>query len=543
MDSECLPVLVWRHKKVPRLIAEPARDPATPFAKLGVTLENFTAHNSAQSTEVLAFHAADTLQSTAAHEDIGYFPIAFISCALPYRDPRKRAEIAPAESFSWTRQNGSVSLNLTAGTYIDGAGRAQLHLPYGRYARILLMWLTTSAIKHQSRSFPLPTSARSLLTELGIDWSRSQARDIITQLRALLATQCVVTHHDQRGNGFVSISEERFTIGTRARLHFSTDENFGDFDPSTPSHVELSEQFYSYLTAGNIAPVLLSRWRALIEHSNSPMAADLFLWLAFRAPQISHDTRISWANLQSQLGSFTGRERNFAAAVTRALDKVSEVYPEMRFSVMGEGAHRGFKGVILHPSPDADLLGLNPRLQHQELAKAQAAAERAGLSAPATGHRDDVNLNQLRAELVHGGLKAAESASDELLKAAVDVVLNRAKSTPAHPQAFVRVSIAKEPELLTGTPATPAMSAAPAAVAPAPAATLPVEVCPVHHETVSGLVCTECAVDLKTADTDQAQAEACWKAIRARLTRLKREGVDTSGAWMANAQFANRRGL
>lgn len=503
-------------------------------------MKDSSAHNSAQSTNnTLAFRAG----SPAAHEDVGYFPIAFISCALPYRDPRKRAEIAPAESFSWTRQNGSVSLNLTAGTYIDGSGTPQLHLPFGRYARILLMWLTTSAIKHQSRSFPLPTSARSLLTELGIDWSRSQARDIITQLRALLATQCVVTHHDQHGNGFVSLSEERFTIGTRARLHFSTDENFGDFDPSTPSHIELSEQFFSYLTAGHVAPVLLSRWRALIEHSNSPMAADLFLWLAFRAPQISHDTRISWANLQSQLGSFTGRERNFAAAVTRALDKVSEVYPEMNFSVMGEGAHRGFKGVILHPSPDADLLGLNPRLQHQELAKAQAAAERAGLSKPATVRRD-VNLNQLRAELVHGGLKAAESASDEILSAAVDVVLNRATKKPAHPQAFVRVSIANSPELLHSVPATPAMSAAPAAaVAPAPAATLPVEVCPVHHETVSGLVCTECAVDLKTADTDQEQAAACWKAIRARLNRLHADGVDTSGAWMANAQFANRRGL
>lgn len=505
-------------------------------------MKDSSAHNSAQSTNnTLAFRAG----SPAAHEDVGYFPVAFISCALPYRDPRKRTDLlTPAEAFSWTRQNGPVSLNLTAGTYIDGAGQPQVHLPYGRYSRILLMWLTTSALKHQSRSFPLPTSARALLEELSIDWSRSQARDIITQLRALLAAQCVVTHHDQRGNNFVSISEERFTIGTRARLHFSTDENFGDFDPSTPSYVELSEAFYAYISAGNIAPVLLDRWRELITTSNSPMAADLFLWLAFRAPQISHDTRISWANLQAQLGSVTGRERNFIMTATRALKKVSEVYPEMNFSVMGEGSHRGFKGVILHPSPDADLLGLNPRLHHQELAKAQAAAERAGLSEPATVHRD-VNLNQLRAELVHGGLKAAESASDELLSGAVDIVLKRATRKPANPQAFVRVSIANEPELLDRFGAVPAMGSAPVAVAvaPAPAATLPVEVCPVHRETVSGLVCSECAVELKIADTDQAQAAACWKAIRARLSRLQHEGVDTSGAWMANAQFANRRGL
>ena len=199
--------------------------------------------------------------------------------------------------------------------------------------------------------------------------------------------------------------------------------------------------------------------------------------------------------------------------------------------------------MILHPSPDADLLGLNPRLHHQELAKAQAAAERAGLSAPATVRRD-VNLNQLRAELVHGGLKAAESASDEILSTAVDIVLNRATKKPAHPQAFVRVSISNSPELLTGTPATPAMNAAPAAaVAPAPAATLPVEVCPVHHETVSGMVCSECAVELKIADTDRAQAAACWQAIRARLNRLHADGVDTSSAWMTFSDFASRHGL
>lgn len=509
-------------------------------------MNNFTAESGPQSTDkALAFRAADALQSKDAHEEVGYFPLAFLSCALPYRDPRNRSDVlTPAEAFSWTRQNGPVSLSLTAGTYIDGAGVSQLHLPFGRYARILLMWLTTSALKHQSRSFPLPASARGLLAELGIDWSQSQARDIITQLRALLATQCVVTHHEKRGNGFVSLSEERFTIGTRARLHFSTDENFGDFDPNTPSQIELSERFYAYLRAGNIAPVLLSRWRTLIEQSSSPMAADLFLWLAFRAPEITRDTRVSWANLQAQLGSVSGRERNFANTVIRALEKVSAVFPEMNFSVVGSGAHRGFRGVILHPSPDADLLGLNPRLQHQELAKARAAAERAGLSEPATVHRG-VNLHQLRAELAHGGLTAAERASDELLKVTVDVVLNRATKKPAHPQAFVRVSIAKEPELLAGYGSVPTMTATPAAavVAPAPAATLPVEVCPVHHEPISGLVCTECAFELKSADTDQAQAAACWSAIRARLNRLHADGVDTSGAWMIYSGFASRHGL
>lgn len=515
-------------------------------------MKDSTALSGIQSTNSDVVHHTSTApQSIDAHEDLGYYPIAFISCCLPYRDPRKRSDVlAPAETFSWTRHNGPVSLNLTAGTYIDGSGVPQLHLPFGRYARILLMWLTTSALKHQSRSFPLPTSARELLAELNITWGSARARDIITQLRALLATQCVVTHHEKRGDNFVDISEERFTIGTRARLHFSTDENYGDFDPSTLSHVELSEQFYNYLVKGNFAPVLLTRWRRLIEENTSPLAADLFLWLALRAPQISKDTYVSWANLQGQLGSLVtpGRERDFAETVTRALGKVHEIYPEMQFTISGTKARSGFRGLVLHPSPDADLLGLNPRLQYEAIAKVQAVAERAGLVEPSQAYRG-VNLQRLRGELMHSGLTAAESASDELLKAAVEVVLNRATKKPAHPQAFVRVSIANSPELLHSAPAptvavaahTPAnMPAAPAVAAPG---TIQPYLCPVHQQMVEEKVCRDCAVELKAADTDHATASACWKAIDSRLDDLHHAGVNTAAERVNFTHFAIIHGV
>lgn len=516
-------------------------------------MKDSTVPSGVQSTNSdVVHHTSVAPQSIDAHEDLGYYPIAFISCCLPYRDPRKRSDIlAPAEAFSWTRQNGPVSLNLTAGTYIDGSGNPQLHLPFGRYARILLMWLTTSALKHQSRSFPLPTSARELLTELNITWGSARARDIITQLRALLATQCVVTHHEKRGDNFVDISEERFTIGTRARLHFSTDENFGDFDPSTLSHVELSEQFYNYLVAGNFAPVLLTRWRQLIEENTSPLAADLFLWLALRAPQISKDTYISWANLQTQVGSLVtpGRERDFAETVTRALGKVHEIYPEMQFTISGAGNRSGFRGVVLHPSPDADLLSLNPQLQYEAIAQAQTAAEQAGLVAPSQVYRE-VNLQQLRGELVHKGLTAAEHITDKALCSVIDVVIGRAKISPVYPQAYVRSSIINDPSLLPGatapTVATVAqtvenhMPAAPAVAAPG---TVQPYLCSVHQQMIGEKVCRDCAAELKAANTDHATASACWQAIDSRLDALHRDGVNTAAERVSFTHFAIIHGV
>ena len=135
------------------------------------------------------------------------------------------------------------------------------------------------------------------------------------------------------------------------------------------------------------------------------------------------------------------------------------------------------------------------------------------------------------------------------------MVLDRAKVTPGNPQAFVRVCILREPALLTGgavpvasvqVPAAPAAPAAPGeGVVPVASSrpVLPVVPCPVHGEDVTGLVCRDCAIELKSADTDPAVAAGCWHAVRARLTELSRlEGVDTSGEWVRYSALAERHG-
>ena len=90
-------------------------------------------------------------------------------------------------------------------------------------------------------------------------------------------------------------------------------------------------------------------------------------------------------------------------------------------------------------------------------------------------------------------------------------------------------------------PAAPGHGAAPV-VSGRPV--LPVASCPVHGEDVTGLVCRDCAVELKSVDTDPAVATGCWHAVRARLTELSRlEGVDTSGEWIRYSALAERHGV
>ena len=73
---------------------------------------------------------------------------------------------------------------------------------------------------------------------------------------------------------------------------------------------------------------------------------------------------------------------------------------------------------------------------------------------------------------------------------------------------------------------------------------LPVEVCTLHGQEISGLVCGGCAAELKAIGTDAADAAECWEAVKTRLTKLsKLEGVDTSGAWMRYSELAARHGI
>lgn len=61
---------------------------------------------------------------------------------------------------------------------------------------------------------------------------------------------------------------------------------------------------------------------------------------------------------------------------------------------------------------------------------------------------------------------------------------------------------------------------------------------------MTGLVCRDCAVELKSADTDSTLAESCWRAVRARLTELSRlDGVNTSGEWVRYSSLATAHGV
>lgn len=460
--------------------------------------------------------SVSTYQNTTSREvaDPSYsdelttvYPWIFIQCSLPYRNP---------QDYVIQRHNGNTSLLITAGGYIDAHGDTHMHLPYGIYPRIILMYLATEAMRTHSPTIELPRSVWGLLRDMGISWpGGARARDIMRQLRAVLAMSCEMTVTHTADDGSAVQKYSKFLIGERGRIHFSLEgeDLHGDYQ----STITLSTGFYEYLCSGAM-PVMTTRWRDLIQSTHSPLAADIFLWLSSRLPSVQADTRISWDQLAGQFGSQTSTGTKFRQIFREGLSRALSVYPEARVSEAGAGARTGFRGIILHPSPGSDLTGLHWAYRTAPLPPPQPSQD----TASERLYRG-VDLGQLQQDLTSAGISTGQ-VSEARLQRAVAVVLSRASSPISTPQRYVTTALITDPTLLEAHTLTAAQirttpqdttAAAEAAVEATPPTG---GICQVCQDAYSGAVCPSCAAELISADPIPAETlTTLWQAVQEQL--------------------------
>ena len=493
------------------------------------------------------------------------YPWIFVNYSLPLR--------ATAETM-WERTDGDVTVILAATPYEDADGTTQYHLPSGRIAREVIMYLVTSAMMSGSPTIEISRTWRGFLRDMGVPYSSANRRTVERQLRAILNMSVRVSHRATNGSG-TNLSSRACLVGSGEDLVFDRD---GVLDDAYRSVVILSDEFFDRIAAApspvhGTMRVLRDSWRQIVtENPHQALAGDVYLWLAGRMSRVRREVRIPWTDLAAQFGSTMSSERRWRQQFRSALSVATRVY----FAPLGEdfdstvyvgeydlGSRNYPGGLRLAPvsAEHRKLLGWSTRRSRRTSTRPAPARQKsqpapAASAAPAPevvsipAHAG-VDITELRAALTAAGLPTG-AVSDGTLRAAIDTVLSRVTSVGSA-QALVTTAIVREPALLTGTAAPvapvqgPAVSAAPGQGA-APAASgrpvLPVAPCPVHGEEVTGLVCRDCAVELKSVDTDPAVAAECWHAVRARLTELSRlEGVDTSGEWVRYSTLAERHGV
>ena len=259
--------------------------------------------------------------------DAAYMARELVQCTLPHRNPGN----VPL----WRRTNGSLTLGIQPGMNIR-TGESYGY-PFGSIPRLLLFWITTEAVRTQSRRLELGRSLAVFMHELGLDPSRggvrSDARRLREQMERLFRAKISFERHVER-DGFSGKRWLDMQVAPDGELWW--DERTPDRPTLWGSWIELGDKFFQAITA---APVPVDV-RALKALKSSPLALDLYAWLcheAYRAHQSKQGRFVAWTLLMQQLGAQYSDPKDFGKRARAALRKVQAVYPALKLGTLRAG--------------------------------------------------------------------------------------------------------------------------------------------------------------------------------------------------------------
>ncbi|MGY4800699.1 replication protein RepA [Roseomonas sp. KE0001] len=249
-------------------------------------------------------------------------------CALPHR------RVAPGEV--WEVASERMRLVVEPGrrpSGIDGSGPLEhVGVPFGSYARLILLYLQTEALKTKSPEVELGRSWRDWMTRIGVPWGGKSGRGVREQ--AELLSRCRLTFH-LVGQGQAGLVNQQ--IVDRA-LFLDTPDNDRQ-GRLTLETARLSAPFYEQLQRHPI-PLEEGAIKAL---SNNSAALDCYVWLAYRLHSLERPRLVTWAALKAQHGQGFSKLYHFKAKFPAVLSMATAVYPDAEVEVTEEG-------LILKPS-------------------------------------------------------------------------------------------------------------------------------------------------------------------------------------------------
>jgi hypothetical protein len=237
--------------------------------------------------------------------------------------PRSRTE-----SRTYERRSGNASLLLEAGKLYDGRQWTDHPLPYGATPRLVLVHISSEAVRTKCRTVEIGDSMRQFLVRLGMQPSggrRGGYTALKRQLEALAACHMTIGMY---ANG------QAVTMNAKPIEKFQAWITPSDQDGSQrslwPGVLQLSEDFHRTLTEHAVP--LDHRALAALKHSS--LALDIYTWLAHRLRRVNKPggVKLSWANLMEQFGPDYSRSKDFKKEFRQALRQVLVVYPEARVS-------------------------------------------------------------------------------------------------------------------------------------------------------------------------------------------------------------------
>lgn len=246
--------------------------------------------------------------------------------------PRRKTD---AREFE--RHCGHTSILLEAGRLWNGKSWVEQPLPYGTPPRLVMVHLSSEAIRTKSRSVEIGDSTRQFLSALGMQPSGGERGGYTMfrkQMEALAACRLSI---GMQAEGKVVTVDAKPIKRFEAWL-----QHDGSQKTLWPGVLELSPEFFDTL-ARHAVPL---DYRAISALKHSALALDVYTWLAHRLCRIDKPAGImlSWENIRDQFGQEYANSKDFKREFRDILKQVCTVYPDARI----EGTPGG---LILRPSP------------------------------------------------------------------------------------------------------------------------------------------------------------------------------------------------
>ena len=262
--------------------------------------------------------AVDIRQEPATAEDACYLHTVLCQVGMP----RKRTD-----GLEFIRTNGGASLRLTAGKLFNGREWIQQQLPYGAKPRLILINLTSAAVKTRSRVIDVGRSMREFMERMGLDSQGSEYRSLRRQIAALAA--CRMQLGVRTGNQVINVDTQpvhRFDVWLTPNAEQQT---------LWPGTVELSADYFD--SALRVAVPLDER--VVVTLRGSALELDIYSCFAQRLCRIRdrNGVHLPWKVLQAQFGQEYNSLKNFRKKFLIALHHVVKAYPDARVVERADG--------------------------------------------------------------------------------------------------------------------------------------------------------------------------------------------------------------
>lgn len=226
------------------------------------------------------------------------------------------------DAREFERESGHVSMRLEAGSLYDGRRFVPQPLPYGSRPRLVMVHISSEAVRTQRREIEIGHSIREFLGRLGIQDNggpRGGYTMFKKQMQALAACRLTLG---------MSTAGRAVTINTNPISRFEAWLHSGDRQHTLwPGELQLSQEFFETL-AGHAVPL---DPRALSVLKDSALALDIYSWLSHRLCRINGTgVKVSWRNLHDQFGQEYSVSKDFKKKFKVALRRVMTVYPEAK---------------------------------------------------------------------------------------------------------------------------------------------------------------------------------------------------------------------